>query len=359
MTAAEIRASFLDFFQEKGHTLVPSSSLMPSSPNLMFTNAGMNQFVPYFLGTEPVPYSPHAPPTPRSASAPAVSTTTSTTSASTPTTTPSSRCSATGASGTTSRKRPSPGPGSSWSTAGDSRPSGSTPRSTSPDPDDPAEFDQEAYKLWAAIFEQAGLDPATHVITSGKADNFWMMGNTGPCGPCSELHIDLTPEGDTEGALVNADDPRCIELWNLVFIQYNAEPDGSLRALPATHVDTGMGFERICSVLQGTRGFTDFSEQVSNYDTDVFAPLFRKLEELSGKNLSQDHARLTRWHVRTRAGRRRFPRHRRPHPHHLAGHCRRHPARKQRPELCHPAHPQACRPLRTQSRIYQRRHLPG
>ena len=83
------------------------------------------------------------------------------------------------------------------------------------------------------------------VLSSGKADNFWMMGDTGPCGPCSEVHMDLTPDGDTRGALVNKGDPRCIEIWNLVFIQFNANPDGTFTPLPQRHVDTGMGFERV------------------------------------------------------------------------------------------------------------------
>ena len=110
-----------------------------------------------------------------------------------------------------------------------------------------------------------------------------MMGETGPCGPCSELHVDMTPKGDTGGSLVNMDSDLCIEIWNLVFIQYNAEADGSFRDLPAKHVDTGMGFERACSLIQNTKGFTDFSEKPTNYATDVFQPLFRKLEEMSGK----------------------------------------------------------------------------
>ncbi|MCB1234293.1 MAG: alanine--tRNA ligase, partial [Verrucomicrobiae bacterium] len=114
-------------------------------------------------------------------------------------------------------------------------------------------------------------------------DNFWMMGDTGPCGPCSEVHVDLTPAGDTKGALVNGDDARCIEVWNLVFIQFNAEPDGSFRPLPACHVDTGMGFERVCSIIQCTNGLTDFSKLPSNYNTDVFSPIFDRLSELSGK----------------------------------------------------------------------------
>lgn len=110
-----------------------------------------------------------------------------------------------------------------------------------------------------------------------------MMGETGPCGPCSELHVDLTPNGDSEGKLVNMDSDLCIEIWNLVFIQYNAEADGSFRDLPAKHVDTGMGFERACSLIQNTKGFTDFSEKPTNYATDVFQPIFRTLEKLSGK----------------------------------------------------------------------------
>jgi alanyl-tRNA synthetase len=110
-----------------------------------------------------------------------------------------------------------------------------------------------------------------------------MMGETGPCGPCSELHVDLTPNGDSQGKLVNNDSDLCIEIWNLVFIQYNAEADGTFRELPAKHVDTGMGFERACSIIQNTKGFTDFSKKPSNYATDVFTPIFRRLEELSGK----------------------------------------------------------------------------
>src|SRR5207244_6161453 len=105
----------------------------------------------------------------------------------------------------------------------------------------------------------ADLDPKIHVLNSGKADNFWMMGDTGPCGPCSEVHVDLTPDGDTRGALVNKEDPRCIEIWNLVFIQFNANPDGSFTPLPQRHVDTGMGLERVTAIIQGTTNFPDLS----------------------------------------------------------------------------------------------------
>ena len=109
------------------------------------------------------------------------------------------------------------------------------------------------------------------------------MGDTGPCGPCSELHVDLTPQGDTKGRLVNQGTAECIEIWNLVFIQFNANPDGSFSPLPAKHVDTGMGFERVTGILQNTKNFTDFNHVISNYETDIFRPIFDKIEKLSGR----------------------------------------------------------------------------
>jgi alanyl-tRNA synthetase len=152
-----------------------------------------------------------------------------------------------------------------------------------PGPGEPAEFDQEAYDHWARLFQDADLDPNIHVLGFGKADNFWMMGDTGPCGPCSELHVDLTPDGDTRGSLVNKNDPRCIEIWNLVFIQFNATADGTFSPLPQRHVDTGMGFERATAIIQGTKNLTDFSSTISNYETDIFRPIFDEIEKLSGK----------------------------------------------------------------------------
>src|SRR5437899_12291850 len=110
-----------------------------------------------------------------------------------------------------------------------------------------------------------------------------MMGDTGPCGPCSEVHVDLTLDGDTRGSLVNKNDPRCIEIWNLVFIQFNANPDGSFTPLRQRHVDTGMGFERVTASIQGTKNLTDFSGTISNYETDIFRPIFDELEKLSGQ----------------------------------------------------------------------------
>jgi alanyl-tRNA synthetase len=131
------------------------------------------------------------------------------------------------------------------------------------------EPDEEAAKLWTEVTD---IDPS-HVHRFGKKDNFWMMGETGPCGPCSEIHIDRTPD-KSGGPLVNAGDARVMEIWNLVFIQYNRDDKGMLHLLPAKHVDTGMGFERICAVLQG---------KGSNYDTDVFTPLLDAIGQLIGK----------------------------------------------------------------------------
>jgi alanyl-tRNA synthetase len=148
---------------------------------------------------------------------------------------------------------------------------------------DPAEFDQEAYDFWKAVFEKEGLDPKARILTGDKKDNFWMMGDTGPCGPCSELHIDLTPAGDTNGNLVNQDSPWCIEIWNLVFMQYNANEDGSFVPLAAQHVDTGMGFERVAGILATTKEFTDFSRPPSNYDSDLFSGIFDTIAGLSGQ----------------------------------------------------------------------------
>ena len=239
MTSAEIRQSFLDFFREKQHTIVPSSSLMPDSPNLLFTNAGMNQFVPIFLGEQmrvPV-QSRRAPPTRRSASAPAANTTTSMTSASTPITTRSSRCSATGRFGDYFKKEAIEW---AWELVVERWKFPAEPplRHGLParHPGDPERIRPGSVRsFWAEHFRSAGLDPAVHIVNGNKKDNFWMMGETGPCGPCSELHVDLTPAGDTRGALVNKGTADCIEIWNLVFIQFNANPDGTFsRSPPST-----------------------------------------------------------------------------------------------------------------------------
>src|SRR5437870_494750 len=284
MTGAEIRQSFLDFFREKKHTIVPSSSLLPDAPNLLFTNAGMNQLVPIFLGQQKPSWNP-----PRVAD--------------------TQKCIRAGGKhndledvGLDTYHHTFFEMLGNWS-FGDyfkkeaiewawellvKRWKFPAQRLYAtvykPGPGEPSEFDQEAYEHWAHLFREADLDPKIHVLNSGKADNFWMMGDTGPCGPCSEVHVDLTPDGDTRGALVNKEDPRCIEIWNLVFIQFNANPDGSFTPLPQRHVDTGMGFERVTAIIQGTKNFTDFSGTISNYETDIFRPIFDALEKLSGKN---------------------------------------------------------------------------
>jgi alanyl-tRNA synthetase len=292
MTPAQIRSSsqvrkdFLDFFKSKHHTIVPSSSLMPDSPNLLFTNAGMNQFVPIFLGQTKCPYTPG-----RAAD--------------------TQKCIRAGGKhndledvGLDTYHHTFFEMLGNWS-FGDyfkreaiewawelvaekwKFPAArlyATVYSPDKSKKDPSEFDQEAWNCWAEKFRIVGLDPKIHIVSGGKKDNFWMMGETGPCGPCSELHVDLTPNGDTNGKLVNAGSPQCIEIWNLVFIQFNANPGGTFSPLPARHVDTGMGFERVTSIIQGTKGLTDFANaKISNYETDIFRPIFDALEKLSGK----------------------------------------------------------------------------
>jgi len=283
MTSAQIRQSFLDFFREKRHTIVPSSSLLPDAPNLLFTNAGMNQFVPIFLGQQKPPWNPA-----RVAD--------------------TQKCIRAGGKhndledvGLDTYHHTFFEMLGNWSFGDYFKkeaiewawellverwkfpPQRLYATVYKPGPGEPSEFDQEAYDHWARLFREADLDPAIHIVNGGKADNFWMMGDTGPCGPCSEVHVDLTPDGDTRGALVNKEDPRCIEIWNLVFIQFNADADGKFTPLPQRHVDTGMGFERVTAIIQGTKTFSDFSGIVSNYETDIFRPIFNEIERLSGK----------------------------------------------------------------------------
>src|SRR5438128_7974554 len=283
MTSTEIRQSFLEFFREKQHTIVPSSSLLPDAPNLLFTNAGMNQFVPIFLGQQKPSWKPA-----RVAD--------------------TQKCIRAGGKhndledvGLDTYHHTFFEMLGNWS-FGDyfkkeaiewaweliverwKLPAQRLYATVyKPGPDEPSEFDQEAHDHWARLFQDVDLDPKVHVVNGNKKDNFWMMGDTGPCGPCSELHVDLTPDGDTRGSLVNKDDPRCIEIWNLVFIQFNANPDGSFAPLPQRHVDTGMGFERVTAIIQGTKSLTDFSGTISNYETDIFRPIFDEIEKLSGK----------------------------------------------------------------------------
>ena len=283
MKAFEIRRSFLDFFREKQHTIVPSGSLLPSAPNLLFTNAGMNQFVPYFLGQEKPPFVP-----PRVAD--------------------TQKCIRAGGKhndlddvGFDTYHHTFFEMLGNWSFGDYFKkeaiewawellvqrwkfpPERLYATVYQPGESDPAAFDQEAYDYWAIAFRKAGLDPGIHVVNGNRKDNFWMMGDTGPCGPCSEIHVDLTARGDTQGQLVNQGSALCMEIWNLVFIQLNADLDGGFSPLPARHIDTGMGFERVAGIIECTDGFRDFTAGISNYESDVFRPIFQKIAALSGK----------------------------------------------------------------------------
>ncbi|HVU34533.1 MAG TPA: alanine--tRNA ligase-related protein, partial [Opitutaceae bacterium] len=240
MTSAEIRQSFLDFFARHGHTIVPSSSLLPDSPGLLFTNAGMNQFVPIFLGEHAADVSKWAGVRPAKDSRAA----------------DTQKCIRAGGKHNDLEdvgfdtyhhtmfemlgnwsfgdyfKRES----LEWGWELITKVWGIPPKRLfatvySPDKSkgDPSDFDQEAYDIWAGIFTRGGLDPKVHIVYGNKKDNFWMMGDTGPCGPCSEIHFNLLADDDEAAGrkLVNAGSPRCIEIWNHVFIQFNANADGT------------------------------------------------------------------------------------------------------------------------------------
>ena len=272
-TAAAIRRAFLDFFVEQGHREVPSSPVFPQDdPTLLFTNAGMNQFKDVFLGTGSRDYTR------------AVDT---------------QKCIRVSGKhndleevGVDTYHHTFFEMLGNWSFGDYFKREAiqwawtlltevwGLPKDRlwvtvfGGDEADGLPADQEAERLWK---ETTDVDPS-HVLRFDKADNFWEMGETGPCGPCSEIHIDRGPpdsdpgDGADPAVGVNAGNERFIELWNLVFMEFNRLDDGSLQPLPAKHVDTGMGFERIAAVLQGKR---------SNYDTDLFAPLFARIEELA------------------------------------------------------------------------------
>ncbi len=317
MTSTQIRQSFLDFFKSKSHTIVPSSSLMPDSPNLLFTNAGMNQFVPIFLGQTKCPYTPgRAADTQKCIRAGGKHNDLDDVGLDTYHHTffemlgnwsfgdyfkpeaidwawelvvkvwhfPPQRLYAT----VFCPYLGEPGWEKKWANELEQVLVLAMTSSTYIPPNanaSPFEIaDQEAAMFWAKKFTAVGCDPKTHIVPGNKKDNFWMMGETGPCGPCTEIHVDLTPDGNTRGQLVNKGDARCIEIWNNVFIQFNANPDGTFAPLPAKHVDTGMGFERVTSIIQGTKELTDFKNaKISNYETDIFRPIFDAIEKLSGK----------------------------------------------------------------------------
>jgi alanyl-tRNA synthetase len=282
-TSGELRREFLDYFSAHGHRIVPSESLLPGSPNLLFVNAGMNQFVPYFLNERPSPFARAA---------------------------DSQKCIRAGGKhndlddvGYDTYHHTFFEMLGNWS-FGDyfKREAISMawdllvnrwkfPKERlhatvyKPEIGEPSEEDRETYGIWEQIFIPEGLDPGRHIHFGSAKDNFWMMGESGPCGPCTEIHMDLTPNGDGEN-LVNTGSPRCMELWNLVFIQYNALGDGKFAPLPARYVDTGMGLERIAGVIASTKGFCDFSQSPSNYGSDLFAPLFAAMEATAGKKIT-------------------------------------------------------------------------
>ena len=270
MTSKEIRDSFKAFFQSKGHLIVPSAPMViKDDPTLMFTNAGMNQFKDIILG--------NAEPKSRRQ-------------------TDSQKCLRVSGKhndleevGHDTYHHTMFEMLGNWS-FGDYfkkeaigwayeylvdvlkiNPANLYVTVFEGSPEEGLERDNEAAGYWGQYF------PEDHIINGNKHDNFWEMGDTGPCGPCSEIHIDLRDEEARKqvpgASLVNKDNPQVIEIWNLVFMQYNRKADGSLEPLPHRVIDTGMGFERLCMVMQGKQ---------SNYDTDVFQPIIRKIGELSG-----------------------------------------------------------------------------
>ena len=258
MTSKELRKEFLEFFKKRGHTIVPSASVIPyDDPTLLFTNAGMNQYKDVFLGTGKRDYT-------RSAD--------------------SQKCIRVSGKhndleevGRDTYHHTFFEMLGNWSFGDyykkeaiewawelltkvwglDKKRLHATVFET----------DDEADQLWKTVTDIEH----SHIHRFGKKDNFWEMGETGPCGPCSEIHIDLTDDL-SGGHLVNAGDARVMEIWNLVFIQYNRDGSGTLTPLPSKHVDTGMGFERICAVLQGKK---------SNYDTDVFMPIIQSIAQFT------------------------------------------------------------------------------
>ena len=272
MTSKEIRQKFLDFFASKGHTVVPSAPMVvKNDPTLMFTNAGMNQFKDIFLGNAKAPYNRAA---------------------------DSQKCLRVSGKhndleevGHDTYHHTMFEMLGNWS-FGDYFKSEAI--------DWAWELLTEVYKidknlLYATVFEGAAEDgtaldteaqqawrkylPEDHILLGNKHDNFWEMGETGPCGPCSEIHIDIRTAEEKAASgipgrdLVNQSDPHVIEIWNLVFMQYQRMADGHLEPLPARNIDTGMGFERLCAVLQGKN---------SNYDSDVFTGMLTRIGQLSG-----------------------------------------------------------------------------
>ena len=277
MKSAEIRQKFLDFFESKGHTIVPSAPMViKDDPTLMFTNAGMNQFKDIILGNINPKHRRVA---------------------------DSQKCLRVSGKhndleevGHDTYHHTMFEMLGNWSFGDyfkedaiafawefltgvmglDKNRLYATVFEGSKE--DGLEGDAEARKIWMNYLSE------DRILFGNKKDNFWEMGDMGPCGPCSEIHIDLRPEEERKlksgRELVNQDNPLVIEIWNLVFMQYNRKADGSLENLPNHHVDTGMGFERLCMAVQG---------KTSNYDTDVFTPIIDEISRLSGLKYGVSH----------------------------------------------------------------------
>ncbi|MBT8320970.1 MAG: alanine--tRNA ligase [Eudoraea sp.] len=279
MNSKNIRAAFLDFFNAKNHKIVSSAPIViKDDPTLMFTNAGMNQFKEYFLGN---------------------------TRSKNPRIADTQKCLRVSGKhndleevGKDTYHHTMFEMLGNWSFGDYFKKEAISwawellTEVYQIDPDslyvtvfegsndaDQLQIDQEAYDFWKAII------PEDRILMGDKKDNFWEMGDQGPCGPCSEIHVDLRSveeKAEVDGAsLVNQDHPHVIEVWNLVFIQYNRKSNGQLEPLPERHVDTGMGFERLCMVLQGVK---------SNYDTDIFQPLIQALERFAGVSYGKDES---------------------------------------------------------------------
>lgn len=271
MTSQEIRQKFLDYFKSKDHLIVPSAPIvLKDDPTLMFSNSGMTQFKDFFLGYK-TPTAPRIADTQKCLRV-------------------SGKHNDLDDVGRDTYHHTMFEMLGNWSFGDYFKKDAIAfawelltevyriPKENlyvtifEGDASENLDRDQDAYDYWKAVISE------DRIINGNKKDNFWEMGASGPCGPCSEIHIDLrTPEEKAKVSgleLVNNDHPQVVEVWNLVFMEFNRKADGSLEKLPAQHVDTGMGFERLCMALQG---------KSSNYDTDVFTPLIAKVEELSGK----------------------------------------------------------------------------
>ncbi len=288
MSSAEIRQTFLDYFAERGHTIVPSASLVPQNdPTLLFTNAGMNQFKDVFLGTGTRPYTRAA---------------------------DTQKCMRVagkhndledvGRDGTHHTLFEMLGNwsfgdyykkeaiGWAWDLLTRVYGMDGSRLWATVFSDDKGDLgrDEEAAAYWRS---ETSIDPS-HILSFGRKENFWEMGETGPCGPCSEIHYDRGPEAcnkrDVPGHVcrVNGDCARFTEIWNLVFIQYNNKGNGVLEPLPAKHVDTGMGLERITAILQGVP---------SNYHTDLFWPIIERTQAMAGQTDAQREANFTAYRV--------------------------------------------------------------